>query len=464
VRTPAPPAYCRLTVLAPARRVDVALPVDVPLAELVPMVLELLGGPARPVGPPESWRFTGVTGGPLSPGSTLDELGVLDGEMLRFGPAVPPPPPPVFDDPVDALADLAAPATSGPPPWPGLAAFATALAAAGLLTTVRGSDSGTATLTWAVVVLGGLGCAVALAGAARAARSRGPDGGRTGSIAALVPACCAVPLAAAAGWAALPGPPDAAHLLLAVVAGGTTAALGQVAVRAVAPVLIAAVVVAVLAGTAIAGMLRFGVSAGAPAGVVAAVALSAGPLLPRVALRLAGVPRPVVPGDAAALVADAGPDLLPAAELAERARLARGLLAGLSGGCAVSAGVAAAAATSRGWAGVALAAVVVAVSFLRARGFADPGLVRLHLAVAVAAGIALVGLVAWAAGPAGRLAGALVLLGAAGAGALGRTAPPASPVVRRAVDVGEWVLTAAAVPLALAAAGVFELVRGLWPR
>ena len=43
---------------------------------------------------------------------------------------------------------------------------------------------------------------------------------------------------------------------------------------------------------------------------------------------------------------------------------------------------------------------------------------------------------------------------------LGRTTA-ASPVVRRAVDVVEAVLTAVTVPLALAAAGVFELVRGL---
>jgi hypothetical protein len=34
-------------------------------------------------------------------------------------------------------------------------------------------------------------------------------------------------------------------------------------------------------------------------------------------------------------------------------------------------------------------------------------------------------------------------------------------VVRRAVDIAEGLLTVAAVPLALAAAGVFVLVRGL---
>ena len=86
---PAPPAYCRLTVLAPGTRADVAVPADVPAAELVPMLMELFGrhgDPARP----EPWRLTGATGGVLPPDATLDELGVVDGELLRLGPTAPP--------------------------------------------------------------------------------------------------------------------------------------------------------------------------------------------------------------------------------------------------------------------------------------------------------------------------------------------------------------------------------------
>src|SRR5947209_6182811 len=97
--------FCRLTVLSPRHRVDVALPADVPVAELVPMVLELVGEPehGRAV-LPMPWRLSGVVGGPLPAAATLDELGVLDGELLRLGPAAPVPAAPVFDDPVDALA------------------------------------------------------------------------------------------------------------------------------------------------------------------------------------------------------------------------------------------------------------------------------------------------------------------------------------------------------------------------
>ena len=68
-----------------------------------------------------------------------------------------------------------------------------------------------------------------------------------------------------------------------------------------------------------------------------------------------------------------------------------------------------------------------------------------------------------AGGPAGRLAAVLGLLLAAAAGSVGtaRSTPVGSPASRRAVDVLEAVLVAAAVPLALGAMDVFALVRGL---
>jgi len=252
---------------------------------------------------------------------------------------------------------------------------------------------------------------------------------------------------------------------MAAVAAGTAAALAQVAVRTAAATLIGVAVAAVTTAAAAAVRLRFDVPIHAIGAATAAVALSVGPLLPRLVLRLAGLPRPVVPTDAAALTAaDSGPDLLPPAELAARSRLAHAELAGLAGGAAVVAAVAGplAAAGSAGWAGPVLVAVVAAVLLLRARGFADPATARVHLVAGTAASVALVGTVATAFGPAGYLVGALVLLGGAATALVGSGRTTAvSPVARRAVDVVEAVLTAAAVPLALAAAGVFALVRGL---
>jgi len=463
----APPVYCRLTVLTPRSRADVALPVDVPVADLVPMLMELLGeqgDPARPV----PWRLTGPTGGAPAPGATLDDIGVLDGELLRLGPAAPPPPAPVFDDPVDALAALTAPpAEARRPGRPGRRMIVPAVAVpVGALLLAGAGPTGYA---WAAVALAGAAALAAIVWTAllgRRANGRDGEDPPTSRAAALVPALCAVPLAAAAGWAAPPGPPGAASLLAAAVAAGTAAALAQVAVRTVVPALVGAVVAAVLTAAAAVARLQFGVAVPVIAAVVAATALCTGPVLPRLTLRLSGLPRPVVATDAAGLVAaDTGPDVLPPAELATRARLARAQLAGLSGGCAVVAAIAAPLAATGGWAGwtgPALAAAVAAVLLLRARGFADPAIARVHLSTGSAAGAALVGLGAVAAGPAGRLGGALILLGAAGItiATAGATAT-GSPVARRTVELVESVLAATVVPLALAAAGVFALVRGL---
>jgi hypothetical protein len=230
VHPTAPPAFCRVTVLTPDRRVDVALPSDVVLAELVPMVLELLGEPLRAPDRPDPWRFTGATGGLLPSGATLDELGVLDGEMLRLGPASPPPPAPVFDDPVDALATLA-PHRRRDRRWPAVAAVGVTLAAAALLATVRSGGAGGPQVA-AAIGLGGVGAVVALAYAGWVTRHHGRSGvepdaaaepggvleddvledeGAAGEgadrLAALVAACCAVPLAGRPGGLRSPDRP-----------------------------------------------------------------------------------------------------------------------------------------------------------------------------------------------------------------------------------------------------------------
>jgi type VII secretion integral membrane protein EccD len=459
-------AYCRLTVLAPRRSVDVALPADVPVAELVPMVLELVGEPARTDGVrgPEPWRLSGIAGGPLPAAATLAELGVLDGEHLRIAPPAEPPAAPVFDDPVEALAAGAGTAGAGDRRFGSVAVLGVAVAAAALLAGA-GPDA-----TWAALVAG-TAAVGALVHTARTVRATDPDaeaeviGAAFGR--ARTTALPAVALAAAAGWTALPGPPGSASILLAVAAAGTAAAVAQVVLQVVTPALVATVVAAVLATAGVVGV-RFGLSATAAAAAVGAVAVVAGPLLPRVAIRLAGLPRPVVPADGAELVdADDGPDILPPEELAERADLARGYLAGFAGACAVvGATSAVVTAAGGGWAGPAFGGVTVVVLGLRARGYADVVPARTVLVAAIAAGVALAALAAQAgAVPVPLAAGGLLLaatLGVArlsGAGA-GRE-PMGSPVSRRAVDLFEGVLVAATVPLALAAMDLYRAVRGL---
>ena len=91
---------------------------------------------------------------------------------------------------------------------------------------------------------------------------------------------------------------------------------------------------------------------------------------------------------------------------------------------------------------------------LRARSFVDPGPARALAASALLAGIGLACVLAWSGGPWARPVAALGLLLAAAAIAATPTGPDAgSPVRRRAVDLGEGLLTAAVVPLAFGAHG-----------
>ncbi|MEQ3550592.1 type VII secretion integral membrane protein EccD [Pseudonocardia nematodicida] len=436
--------WVRVTVLTPRGRADVALPADVGLGELVPMVRELVGG-APPGGLPEAWRFTGPGGGPLSPDGTLDELRVLDGELLRLGPSRPAPAPPVCDDVAESLAHAVREAgerTAGTGGAGTVAAVLTLLAACALLSTVDDP------LRWVAAAVAGLGAVAAL----WLARRAGPD---VGPGAAL----CAVPAAATAGALALPAPAGTGTVLLAAAGAGLAAAAGQALTRRVSPMLLATAVAA--AGIAAAALARLLLDAppGAVAAGLAAPALAAGPLLPRVALRLAGLPAPVVPADADGVAA--AERTLPARETTGRADLARALHTGVLGGTAVlAAGAAAVAAAGGGPSGALLLLVTAAVLLLRARALVEPAPARVLAGAAVLA-VAIAAVPAgWAFGPELRIALAAGLALAVPVGAaVTRTTP--SPPARRALDVLELVLTAAAIPAALAAMGLFGLVRGL---
>ncbi len=447
--------WCRAGVLTPRGRVDLALPADVPVAELVPMVLELIGEPSGPDsrGPapvPQPWQLSGPAGGPLPPEATLDELGVLDGELLHLGPRSSVVAAPVFDDPADALAAAVRDGGSAGTWRPGpVAAPAVVTAAAALLGSVRESP---VALVVAAAVVAVVGAGVALLHARRVA---GDDPASAGSA-----ALCAIAPAAAAGVLVLPGPLGAGQLLLGALAAGLAAAAGLAVLRRIAPPLLAAAVVA--PALVVATVVRLG--AVAPVGAVAAglvaVALAAGPVLPRAALRVAGMPAPVVPTDLEE-IARADTAVLPAPELARRADLARGLFSGISAGTALlAAGGAVVAAADGGWAGATLAAVTVAVLLLRARAFAEDGPARVLTGAAVATAVGAGVLAAVEHGPIVRLLtaaglglGVLVAVRAAGT--------QLSPVGRRTLDVLELILTAAAIPAALAAMGLFALVRGL---
>jgi type VII secretion integral membrane protein EccD len=487
--------FCRVTVLAPRARMDLALPTDLTVAELVPMLCELTGevGPrSRGQVRPSAWCLAAVAGAEMPPGGTLAALGVLDGDLLRLRRRAEAPPPPVFDDPVDAVAEAVPAADGTPGPWgyagsshggeplavrpwdersrrrAGLTAavLVTALAAV-LLAAARGPGAHAAPVA---AVIAGLAALGALGAAAQAAR--------LDPVAAVVLAGGSVPLAAACGFAAVPGTPGAGHVLLATALAAAAAAGALAVLDTPEPVLVGAVVASTVGAlTALLGTFDAGPPAGLAAGAAAA-AVGMLPMLPKISVRLAGLPAPVVPTTPEEmLAADAQWQLDSTADIHHQSRLAHLYLGGLVIGASVVAGVGAAlAAATGGTGGAVFAAVVVAVLLLRTRCYATSLASGAPLVAGLATGTVLVAGVATrvATGLAGGTAstdpgllglgvGLGLLAAATGTVALvrhGERREP-SPVARRAVDIVEGILVVATFPLALWVLDLYRAVQGL---
>ncbi|HEY0696603.1 MAG TPA: EsaB/YukD family protein, partial [Micromonospora sp.] len=96
----------RVTISAPQRRVDVALPEQLPLAELLPEVLRHAGEGLADDGERHGgWVLRRTDGVSLSPAQALLAQGVRDGEVLHLVPARAQWPELEYDDVVEAIAD-----------------------------------------------------------------------------------------------------------------------------------------------------------------------------------------------------------------------------------------------------------------------------------------------------------------------------------------------------------------------
>ncbi|MFF8387520.1 type VII secretion integral membrane protein EccD [Streptomyces kanasensis] len=99
--------FCRVTVVAPDGRVDVALPEDIPVADLYPEILRLSG--QSPVeGGPVGYHLVRRDGTVLDAARSLAAQRILDGELLSLRPFAESLPPAVFDDVSDAVASAVA--------------------------------------------------------------------------------------------------------------------------------------------------------------------------------------------------------------------------------------------------------------------------------------------------------------------------------------------------------------------
>src|SRR5438067_2605348 len=95
----------RVTVVAPTTRVDLALPNDVPLASLLPTLLQYAGDELADEGAAAGgWVLSRLGGKTLDSGRSPAQLGIRDGEVLYFTRRADAAQDLVFDDVVDAVA------------------------------------------------------------------------------------------------------------------------------------------------------------------------------------------------------------------------------------------------------------------------------------------------------------------------------------------------------------------------
>ncbi|MFQ6146645.1 type VII secretion integral membrane protein EccD [Streptomyces seoulensis] len=121
--------FCRVTIVAPDSRIDVALPDDVPVADLYPEILRLSQqSPAE--GAPVGYHLVRRDGAVLDSARSFAAQRILDGELLTLRPFAESLPPAVFDDVSEAVASAV---TRDRALWSGDLTRAAGLVAGGVL-------------------------------------------------------------------------------------------------------------------------------------------------------------------------------------------------------------------------------------------------------------------------------------------------------------------------------------------
>lgn len=438
---------CRVCVHRGAAAIDVALPAEIPVAVLIPSIVDMLDGDDGHDHGPARYRLS-VPGEPeLDPSTTLAQNRVRDGTVLMLTRREAPTPAPRHVDTATAVA-AAVEAAAQHGDGRSVARFggvAAAIAAAGVggLALIRDSfaePAGEAAATVAVLASAGL-LALGLATVAHRAYRDAAAGLTLGVIATA--------FAAVAGFVAVPGPPGVANVLLAAAAVGVTAATSmRVSGCGTTTLTAMSCCAVVIAAAALAGVI----GPAPPQSVASAAGLASLALLgaaARASIAVVGLSP-----DAA----DAEPDVVPRKAIRAGAVLT-GLLAGLSASASLGAVVTVLVAPARP-ACLALGALTGALLLLRSR-CTD----RKRMVVFVFSGSIVTATtfgVAAAHWPMPRVAAATATLVAA-AMYLGFVAPgkTVSPLVRRGAELLEWLALAAMVPLTCWICGIYGAARGL---
>ena len=470
----------RVTISAPQRRVDVALPEHVPLAELLPEVLRHAGEGLADEGERHGgWRLRRTDGVALSAAQGLLPQGVRDGEVLHLVPADEEWPELEYDDVVEAIAEGARRRGTV---WGPEATRGATLLAGGVLLTLGLVAVLSAGPAWGDAAFVGLGAALLLALSGMTA-SRAYGDARAGAVlgagalpyafagGAVLVAPEAGDPAGALGWLPWLGAPE---LLAGSVALLVVAALGGAGVSAAVRIFTAGATAGLLgAVTALVSMVTS--AAGAAAVLISILVCGIG-MLPLLAIRFGKVPTPSVTlptsGDGTGFTGSGAPGALDAtrerpsrvivfAAVARTEELLTGLLLGHA---VLAAGAFVVLAAAGGLAARILLAVAAPALLLRSRLFVTLRQ-RVPLLTAGLFGVAALGTDLL------QDAGATMLLGVSllglllayvtvAAGATYSRRPP-SPYLGRAADLLDSLVVVSLIPVACAVVGIYDLVGGI---
>lgn len=466
---------CRLTVLSTHSQVDMAVPATIPLALLVPGIVDTIRSHRGSNDfddvveeyEPSEWVLAKIGQAPLSSTLTLNEHGIRDGDLLVLESAHASAPAPLFDD---IMYNVATAGSEQDSEWTADSARVMGSAIA-LLTTLVGSFA----LLWSTrngENLIGAGFAVLMALLfliAGALTSRVYGDVRS----AVVLGCASLPVAFTGGALFVPGDFGAPHLLLGSALTGVTAILGLRVSGVGLSLFTAAASVALLATpAALVGTLTNAdaheIAAGTLAVTLIGLAFSA-----RVSMLMAKLPLPPVPAPGTSVdPSEDDPDdqvaRLSYDDLISRSTRARQYLTGLVSSMALATllcALVAAQSTTGGiyWPGTALAVSSAAVLMFRGRTYSS-----IHQAVPlVASGAAI--LVLLLTGAAVTVSAwsvavfAVAMLFVVAALALGILAPQQtfSPVMRRVAELIDLAFIASIVPLVCWVTSLYSMMRGL---
>lgn len=451
----------RVTIAAPNRRVDVALPESATAAEVLPSLLRVAGDGLADSGQTHGgWALRRTDGSMLDPGKSIGANELRDGDILHLVPRQAEWPEMDYDDTVDAIATNALKQSRSWGP--------SATRRAGLIFAAIGL-----TLALAVLVVSGppwllpgsisLGLAAVVLAAGVTASRAVADSGTGATLGGL-----AMLLAAFGGLAFLQGEQSllAAEPAQYVAAGAAlviTAFLGFLGVGDRTQYFVAGMFLGLF--VALGGLVALaewtglvGIAAGA-----AAVVVLFTPIFPLLSIRLSKLPMPNLPTSAEDLLKD--PPQVPLPRIHATVRRADEILTGLQTGAAaivVLASVILVADADRSAA--ILVGIVSLAGLLRARLF--PALRhRLPLLVAGGVGPFLLAVAAIVVYPEYRLpiiVPALVVIAAIclAAGLLYQNRPP-SPYFGRIADILDILVILGVVPLTCLVLGLFGYFRGL---